>query len=445
MRKYALFCTVLLLCAFLDLLGRFSKEPYYIDSFTLETFSEEVKVTEKPHSIEDTPAFLDSVMKEGKITDKKTLSSDKGEILRYDVSLNRGRRRVYLFPDGSIFLCEKSGHFSVSFDGYGKITPLSENPLTPVVITGKNGSVVVQPPLARATALFEGQNFIMGGVSGGEVSVKNEKTVNISFDGALCDWWMYYTPEIVSDISPLTACAVEKFGVDNRMTLDGYYYESPPLYTPSGDYLFYRIPAPHIAVKLVTKPEAEVFKSMGIGMLDIQRGCLNSDGYIPTPSLCTWLYEDYGVGHDFYDTRFNTDFARAMLLSGVDELKKAAEKYADFFIEYAKTHKYETENGILVEDYSHPLGNDKTNASLNHNAAEILFLLDTEKEEAKLVAEKMLRGIEDTADSWIMEDKNLNYAIYPDKSFGGQDYIYLTYNDLLALDRKIGGNEYLQP
>ena len=434
MRRYTLLCTVFILCCLLSLPGTFLGNTYSAESPPLKALS-----------FEAAPEFLDSVLKEGNILSAYTLKSEKGDIEGYDISLDRGTGRIYFFPDRSIFLCEKSSGFSLSLNGFSEITYLSENPSAPVVLTGENGSLIIQTPLGCQSSLFEENNFIMADTSYGLVSPDESKTgFNISFDGELCDWWMYYTPEIVSDISPLLSCSLEKFGADNRMTLDGYYYKSPTLYTPSGEYLFYRIPSPHIAVKFILKPDAGHLRTLGIGMLDIHRKNLNDEGYIPTPSLCNWLYEDYGVGHGFYDTRFNTDFARAMLLSGVDELKEAAERYADYFISYAENHSYETERGILVEDYSHPLGNDKTNASLNHNAAEILFLLDTEKEEAKLVAEKMLRGIEDTADSWIMEDKNLNYAIYPDKSFGGQDYIYLTYNDLLALDRKIGGNEYLQ-
>jgi len=111
---------------------------------------------------------------------------------------------------------------------------------------------------------------------------------------------------------------------------------------------------------------------------------------------------------------------------------------------HAQTNAIPTQSGILVEDYSHPDGNLPTHISLNHQLAEILFLYETRDPTAIETAEQMLRGIEDTVQYWIRADKNLHYACYPNGTFGGVDYPYLTYNDLLALNTYLGGNESLE-
>ena len=45
----------------------------------------------------------------------------------------------------------------------------------------------------------------------------------------------------------------------------------------------------------------------------------------------------------------------------------------------------------------------------------------------------MVNAIRDTGTAWVMDDSDLYYCIYPDGSYGRDDYPYLTYNDLLTL------------
>ena len=44
--------------------------------------------------------------------------------------------------------------------------------------------------------------------------------------------------------------------------------------------------------------------------------------------------------------------------------------------------------------------------------------------------DRLLLAVTDTAKSWVRADSNLHYGVYPNGSYGGQDYPYLTYNDL---------------
>jgi len=419
-----------------------------------------VPLTDKPYSEELSPmpvsseaeasfvesfAFLHPFLDESSsVTVLEPLNSEYGEIKRFDVTSKRGISRAWYFPDGSLFWCEQTtSSFSLSLSGFDSLNQLDEDSRSPFLAEGESGSAIIQPPLARSKSFKDGKNYLADDLYNGTVLFKDEK-VNISFNSNSADWWIYISPVPFEEKDWIETCSVFKFGGDNRFTLDGYYYKTPALYTPTGDGLFYIIPSPHIGIKLICKSDLQVARQLAIPILDTQRRYIEEDGYIPTPSRCNWLYEDYEIENDFFDTRFNTDYARALLISGVAEFEAPARKYGEFFINFAKYHNFETENGILVEDYSHYRGNKKTNASLNHNAAEILFLIELEDEKADEVAQMMLCGIEDTEKDWIREDKDFHYAIYPDKGFSGADYVYLTYNDLLALDRKLGGNEALK-
>ncbi len=98
--------------------------------------------------------------------------------------------------------------------------------------------------------------------------------------------------------------------------------------------------------------------------------------------------------------------------------------------------------GILVEDYYNPSGGLRTHVSLNHQLANLNFLLSlyevTDNESYLNTALLMLYGIEDTKDQWILENNDLSYALY----YNGEnnimiDYPYLTYNDLFITKQRL--------
>ena len=378
------------------------------------------------------------------------IHSANGEILRYDISLSRGSARAWVFPDGSVFWCEESTEsFELDLSGFSNSSGkhLNESDLrSPFLAAGSGKSALIQPPLARALGGLDGTNYLAADQENGTIS-KHGGKVTVEFDGACADWWAYLTPSELSDVSWLSQCTVEKFGDANRMTKNGYYYKTPSNYIPSGENSFYLLPAAHISGKLAHS-NAHHANQMAVAMLDIQSEHYNQAGFIPTYPASDWLSRDYGVGAGFYDTRFNTDIAYAYWALGkklrIAEFTDVATRYARFFADHAKKHGFATQNGILAEDYSHPNGNKPTHTSLNHQLAEVLFLLEVGSDSDHELAYKLLAGIEDTAMSWIREDNNLHYAYYPDGTFGGTDYPYLTYNDLFALDRYLGGNEVLR-
>lgn len=169
-------------------------------------------------------------------------------------------------------------------------------------------------------------------------------------------------------------------------------------------------------------------------------GNQNTDGYWPTGPKSGWLATDFNIAAGFYDTRFNTDFGCNL----IDAYKRynntqflmAACKYAEFFLEHAEKNSYVTTNGgLLVEDYGYKFEHTKTHVSLNHQLAEMNYLYRlyniTKEERYKEMADRMLKGVEDTKDQWVLANNNLNYALYYLANTNTMvDYPYLTYNDL---------------
>ena len=183
-------------------------------------------------------------------------------------------------------------------------------------------------------------------------------------------------------------------------------------------------------------------------MIDLMREQQNEYGFIPSQAGSTWLKTDYGIEPGYYDTRFNTDFWLANINAaenfGVTGWLDKTRKYADFLVRFAEQHHFTfgagDDEGWLVQDYWHPNGESSpTHASLNHHAAEAEFLYRmadaVDEDSYAVLADRMVRGIEQSELLWYKPDGDLNYSYKPDGTCSGQDYPYLTYNDLLELQR----------
>lgn len=230
---------------------------------------------------------------------------------------------------------------------------------------------------------------------------------------------------------------------DGRWCYDGYYYPAPDTYIPSGDGCLYRCVAAYFARSMVGQSgSVRCAIDLSCGILDVLSMQQNEAGYFPSPSGSTWLNEDYGIEPGYYDTRFNSGlmdiyYENMQKRGGYEEL---ANRYFDFFLRFAQEHHYETEHGgILVWDYNN--STSPVHSSLNHQLSEMLGLYHyaemLDRPELTELADRMLLGIEDTCDSWIMEDQNLEYARLADGSFGMDDYPYLTYNDLYDMQAQL--------
>ena len=245
--------------------------------------------------------------------------------------------------------------------------------------------------------------------------------------------------------------AAERFMVaytlntDGRWCYDGYYYEAPSTYVPSGENYFYRNVSCYFGKSMVFGADAyygcNVFTQI---IVDIMLRQQNAAGYLPSCSVSTWLLNDYGIGGGYYDTRFNSDWMETLYLvytkSENDEIPPAVKRYFAFYLQHAQEHHRTTANGgWLVDDYSITGTKTETHTSLNHQLAEAsaLYHWGDLLGDGELVelADRMLQAVFDTTDKWIREDSNLHYSVSPAWVYGETDYPYLTYNDLFQMQK----------
>ena len=230
---------------------------------------------------------------------------------------------------------------------------------------------------------------------------------------------------------------------DGRTCYDGYYFPAASTYIPTGPGVRCRLVDNYFASSMSWQTEiVRCAYDLSPALLDTMALQQNEAGYFPSMSESTWLRGDYGIPAGYYDTRFNSDL---MLLfhtqmektGGFEEI---ADRYLEFYQSFAREHHYETANGgWLVWDYNR--STSPVHCSLNHQLTEIRVLYHfaalLDRPELSELGDRMLLGIEDTCQSWIMENSNLHYCRLPDGSFGKDDYPYLTYNDLHTLQKEL--------
>lgn len=283
-------------------------------------------------------------------------------------------------------------------------------------------------------------------------------TVTLPDEAVAADYTVVHSPGALYDLSDPDCwetweiCFLRSTGL---WCIDGFYRATPTDYTPTGTNYFYRCAASYTIKQMLEIAEAGQTgaKLLSIAMLDTVAWNQNQYGYWETAPQSGWLSTDYGLAGGFYDTRFNTDLAvlmvRAYSAWGGDRLRQTLERYGDFFLSYAEKYHFETATGWFVEDYYHPDGGRPTHSSLNHQAAEcsLLYALAEALDRPELadLADTMVNAIRDTGLAWVMEDHDLYYCIYPDGTYGRDDYAYLTYNDLFtlqaALERRSGARD----
>ncbi len=263
------------------------------------------------------------------------------------------------------------------------------------------------------------------------------------------------------------SCSIN--GMDDkraRLCTDGYYFDALHNYQPCEDGTLFRMPACYAGVSFARYPMCRMGREVGYALLRLSASAQNEQGYWETGPYSLWLQSDFGIGPGFYDTRFNTDFVSGL----ADTYKEYRDKallsallsYTKYFMNHAQENHITVGDGWLIRDYApaNPSSSyRKTHSSLNHHAAEIIFLnkLDTllrsltSKEledfqdydfvrDVQIItdlSQKMLKGIENTADYWVMPDHNLNYAYGYEGSAELPDYPYLTYNDLFNLNAQL--------
>ena len=270
----------------------------------------------------------------------------------------------------------------------------------------------------------------------------------VTSEGELVDYFLLQSGSPLIDWELADAesrWAAFQFTGDNRWLRDGYYYISPSSYIPSGEYVYYQLTAAYIACKLADAGQTyPAGRYLGIAMLDTMCRRQNDEGWFPTPSGSAWL-ESYGVEPGFFDTRFNNDLVRALIVAyehyGVERFLEVAKTYGDFLVDYAAANHDEYSgsghSGWLVYDYKSE-HSGKTHTSLNHQTAEMTLLEElyqlTGDERYLQTSQQLYQGIAATEQLWRQADGDLAYGLL-DGEIVGQDYPYLTYNDLYCYNK----------
>ena len=229
----------------------------------------------------------------------------------------------------------------------------------------------------------------------------------------------------------------------SKWCYSGYYRTTPYNYIPTGENCYYRCAASYLP-RLITE-QLDLCKAaapLAIAMLDTVALQQNQYGFWPTVPESEWLSSDYNISGSFYDTRFNTDLIEIYINCnrklGSKLFLSTIRRYCDYYTAFAaQSHTETASGGWLVHDYWQPDAHYPTHTSLNHQLAECLtlyHLADLLKDESiRALGDRLLLAVQDTGTGWIRSDCDLHYCIFADGTYGKEDYPYLTYNDLFAL------------
>ncbi len=237
---------------------------------------------------------------------------------------------------------------------------------------------------------------------------------------------------------------------NSRLAEDGYYYKSPTSYKPYTENSFWRNPSMYIVQSWIKTGGSLASDILGRSYLLIGTDNINEEGYLPTLPESNWLKTDYNIGAGFFDTRFNADIGDTYLEGykkfGYSVFRDSYLKLAKYYSNHIYMNHYSVfdlngEEGWLVQDYAYKKTHKPTHVSLNHQiyaANWFLKMYEVEKEKSfEDLGLKMLKGVKITRNKWIKTDSNLHYSYGFDGTMGGNDYPYLTYNDLLFFQKTL--------
>lgn len=185
--------------------------------------------------------------------------------------------------------------------------------------------------------------------------------------------------------------------------------------------------------------QGNLFRIIGLYSMYSYADSYNKEGYIPTQPMSEWLSKDFGIGYNFYDTRFNSDTVESLMRIYTDYpdeyVLEKIKNYIAFYKNYYEKYQYNVGKAIFVPDYMDITGKNKINhTSLNHFISETYAMLGyyklTGDKEALEIANQMLDSIKMTSDKWIRPNGDLWYKVTPEGKYVSNDYPLVTYNDL---------------
>lgn len=239
----------------------------------------------------------------------------------------------------------------------------------------------------------------------------------------------------------MNTLGVMDFANEKYVWKDGVHYENPMLYEPEAPNDFYLTPSGlHIRACYWVLGKGSIYDTYGISLMYSYLNLYNDKGYIPTVPKSGWIYGEYGVEGNFYDTRFNTDTVSSFMHMQEKypdiEIEEALRRYFSFFASHVKNNSYYVDEQLFVADYMNHSGKSTSvpHCSLNHMLEEmaVMFRYATmyENKEIFALAEQFLQSITATKDKWIRPNGDLFYCVTVDGEYIKQDYPLVIYNDL---------------
>lgn len=253
----------------------------------------------------------------------------------------------------------------------------------------------------------------------------------------LVDWSVDYKGAKVRNLDASTACYT--------ILDDGFYYEKPADYSPyendSENRYVYKSAFSSLHRSLLEANCGSFVRLMGLHLLYTRIESFNDEGYIPNPCTSLWLLADYGIGAGFYDTRFNIDAIRTLLFAEVscDDplIRSTVERAIGYFLDVRQEYGFTAAGELWTPDYLSADGQvSSTHASLNHALAEGLTLIEAgltcSRQDFIDAGLEIYGAIERTGEMWIRDTGDLWYGISNTGEMVRDDYVSVTYNDLVA-------------
>ena len=407
-------------------------------------------------------------------TELHLLQPDIGTVVVSETGEAHLSKRVYPFPDGvsvtmlrlggkenaaplySCSVSEKKGTVHTFDEASGEWTaaPLSALRIRPslAVIEFENGKTLF---FDRAKTYRTLENDVLEHLPEQDgllrlIPTKRGWQVQVygnAAEGAVCDLLVLESDHSIFDWSgssnSATAWASHTRNGVSKWCYSGYYRTTPANYIPTGENCYYRCTASYLPRLILEQlGVCSAAAPLTVSMLETIAAQQNQYGFWETVPESEWLSSDYRIVGSFYDTRFNTDlieiFIGANRKLGSGLFVSTIRRYLDYYTAFAaQSHEETASGGWLVHDYWQPDAHYPTHTSLNHLLAECLTLYHLadlfEDESIRELGDRLLLAVQDTGQDWVKGDCDLHYCIFADGTYGRQDYPYLTYNDMYAM------------
>lgn len=274
----------------------------------------------------------------------------------------------------------------------------------------------------------------------------------VCYHGAVC------TSPLVDWVTPHRMQKIVNFDTTNEYLFlaDGHYYEKPSDYMPCANEegrFVYKTAASFVHKSAIEPNSGAYLRLLGLYLLYTRIESFNTNGYIPTPCESQWLKTDYQIGPGFYDTRFNIDAVRTLIFSersGKEpRIRETVERALDFYLDFRSRHCFLANGSLFAPDYLDINGITAAgHASLNHSLAEGMALIEAGQQYARedYLTEglRVFDELEKSWSKWIRPNGDLWYGVNRAAEMIRDDYVSVTYNDLVAMVKLLDGTGCLE-